>query len=121
PPARPVPVLAFHGTADRIVPYVGRSDMLSGLAPVNQWAADWAARNDCADLPEALPTIGDASAVRYGDCAADAEVILYTLNGGGHTWPGGGEISSFITGVTNRDIHASALMLDFFLAHPLGE
>ncbi|MBU1880316.1 MAG: hypothetical protein KJ734_15315, partial [Chloroflexi bacterium] len=40
-PGRPVPVLAFHGTADRIVPYEGGQ----GLPFVREWAETWAARN----------------------------------------------------------------------------
>lgn len=115
-PSRPVPVIAFHGTTDRIVPYDGRSDF---LAPVEEWAANWADRDGCAPQPETLTPIGEASAIRYSDCEGDAEVIFYTLTGAGHTWPGGGEISSFITGLTNQDIEASALMYDFFMAHPL--
>ncbi len=115
-PSRPIPVIAFHGTADRIVPYAGNA---STLPPVEEWAADWAERDGCAPEPETLTPVGDASAIRYGDCEGDAEVILYTLAGAGHTWPGGGEISSFITGLTNQDIEASALMYDFFMSHPL--
>lgn len=40
-PGRPVPVVAFHGTADRLIPYEGSRILM----PARQWAASWAARN----------------------------------------------------------------------------
>ena len=47
-PARPVPVVAFHGTADQIVPYGGQG---RALPPLREWAAGWAERNGCGATP----------------------------------------------------------------------
>jgi polyhydroxybutyrate depolymerase len=55
--------------------------------------------------------------VRYGDCTDDAEVILYTVDGGGHTWPGGPDIVRL--GKTTQAIDATALMWEFFQRHPM--
>lgn len=118
-PSRPVPVMAFHGTADNIVPYEGGQGGGFALPPVEEWAADWAVRNGCDPTPEPLSQEGDASAVQYTGCDADATVILYTLDGGGHNWPGGGDQPEFIVGEVNRDVNASALMWEFFMAHPM--
>lgn len=114
-PARPVPVIAFHGTADPIVPYEGSRY----TPPVADWAAGWAARNGCDPAPAGLPASGAVTGVRYGGCDAGAEVILYTVAGGGHTWPGGPALPAFITGSTSADIDASRAMWAFFQAHPL--
>lgn len=120
-PARPVPVIAFHGTADPIVPYEGgplrHED--ARLPQVASWAAAWAERNGCAPQPQALPEAGEVSAVRYTGCAQDSEVVFYSVHGGGHTWPGGEPLPQAITGPTTRDVDASALMWDFFSRHPL--
>jgi polyhydroxybutyrate depolymerase len=44
---------------------------------------------------------------------------LYTIRGGGHTWPGGGPMPEWFVGSTTRSIDASALMWAFFSQHPL--
>lgn len=107
-PTRPVPLIAFHGTADRIVPYLG-----SGNFPaIEAWAAAWAERNGCAPEPEAIPVTEAVSGVRYSGCDEDVEVILYTIDGGGHTWPGGTAIP--FAGTTSEDINASETMWRFF-------
>ncbi|MFQ3567622.1 MAG: PHB depolymerase family esterase [Aggregatilineales bacterium] len=117
-PARPVPVIAFHGTADAIVPYEG-NDLLPA---VQDWARGWAELNGCDLTPEALPSIGAASAIRYSGCGGAAEVILYTIDDGGHTWPGSPVVlPPFLVGPTNQDLDATRLMWAFFDAHPLRE
>jgi polyhydroxybutyrate depolymerase len=121
-PARPVPIIAFHGTADRIVPYGGSTagDRQGFALPaVRDWAATWAERNGCDATPQALPVMGEVSGVRYTNCKANAEVILYTVQGGGHNWPGGGRLPEAIVGHMTEDVHASQLMWKFFVQHPL--
>ncbi len=118
-PARPVPVIAFHGTADDIVPYAGGGGRDIVLPSIEAWAAGWGARNGCDAAPEALEPVGVVSGVEYVDCDDDASVVLYTIAGGGHTWPGGAELPAFIVGVTNDDVNASEIMWEFFTAHPL--
>jgi polyhydroxybutyrate depolymerase len=53
-------------------------------------------------------------------CTDDVELGFYTIDGGGHTWPGS-IVSSEITsiGVTNMDIDATALAWEFFQRHQL--
>ena len=55
----------------------------------------------------------------YASCAGDAAVVLYTIKGGGHTWPGGKPLSEWFVGPTSRSIDASSLMWTFFREHPL--
>jgi len=114
-PSRPLPVIAFHGDADPIVPYTG--DPSLGTPPIPQWAAAWAKRNGCDAAPRMLAAQGEVSGLQYVHCALNAEVILYTVHGGGHTWPGGPSLP-FI-GKTTNDINASEAMWQFFQAHPL--
>lgn len=114
-PARPIPVISFHGTEDPLVPYNGNRM----LPPIQDWAAEWAARNGCDPTPENIPATGDTSGVHYVNCDDNADVILYTIDEGGHTWPGGFPL--LILGKTTRDINASETMWEFFMAHPLSE
>lgn len=111
PPGPPRAALFFHGTADRVLPYEGRGAL---LMPVRDWAAGWAARNGCAAAPRPLLARADVAAESWGSCRGDTEVALYTIAGGGHAWPG----STTMPGKVTRTISASALMLDFFAAHP---
>lgn len=116
-PVRPVPVITFHGTDDQIVPIEGNADLPS----IADWVNEWAERNACPDFPEDLKPAGSVFGIRYTNCADGSEVVFYIVGGGGHTWPGGRERASFITGTWNQDISASALMWDFFAAHPMPE
>jgi polyhydroxybutyrate depolymerase len=50
--------------------------------------------------------------VQYTNCNQGAEVILYTIEGGGHTWPGGVPIP--IVGKTTEAIDATEEMWRFF-------
>ena len=90
-PSRPVPVIAFHGTADRIVPYDGGDVSSTGyqFPPVQDWVRGWALRNGCDMDPLGLPSNGEVSGIRYSGCRSNADVHFYTIQGGGHSWPGG--------------------------------
>ena len=120
-PTRAVPAIIFHGDADPIVPYGGGSGSLSGmvLPEIPGWVKNLAERNGCQAQPAEQPAAGRAKAITYpgGDCGAD--VVFYTISGGGHTWPGGRPMMKWLTGTTTRDIEATALMWKFFEAHPL--
>jgi polyhydroxybutyrate depolymerase len=120
-PIRPVPIIAFHGTADPIVPYLGGpSDMFDIDFPiVPDWAEGWAERNHCDMTPVDLPAQGEVSGIHYTDCDENADVIFYTIDGGGHTWPGGLPLPESIVGKTSDDIEATQVMWDFFVAHPM--
>lgn len=117
-PKRPVPVMLFHGTDDPIVPYLGGPVGDRGSLPsIPEWVAVLAERNGCSDSPAKLPARGAVGGIAYTGCGAD--VIFYTIQGGGHTWPGGNPIPAWIAGKTNTDIDASRTMWEFFQMHPL--
>ena len=119
--SRPVPVIAFHGTADRIVPYNGTPTARYGLSlpAIPDWINEWVNRNECVDRPIDLPTSGMVTGVIYSSCKQNAEVIFYTIQDGGHTWPGGEALPEFLTGQTTKDIDATSVMWQFFKLHPL--
>lgn len=115
--ARPVPLIAFHGTADPIVPFEGGSlPGTYGAAPhVAEWVAEYAARNGCTERRE-LPRQGSVRGVAW---TGGADVELYTIERGGHTWPGGSPLPAVLTGSTSADIDATRMMWEFFTSHPL--
>lgn len=122
-PSRPVPMIAFHGTADAIVPYEGGPsrgpEML--LPAIPQWMAARAALNGCGGSPAELPASGEVSGLRYSGCAQGADVDFYTIDGGGHSWPGGDPMPQWIVGHTTQDIDATRVMWEFFRRFSIGD
>lgn len=114
PTARPMPVMAFHGLDDNVVPYNGVG---AGNAepPIPDWAQTWADRNGCNPTPTITnpdPTVQEKA---WGSCSQNAEVVLYTLDHHGHSWPG----SALFPAITNQAINATDLIWAFFQQHPL--
>ena len=116
----PVPVIKFHGTADPIVAYGGGKspDRFNPVVfpPVRDWMSRWAKRNRCGDAVEEKVT-AVTHKLTYTNCADHADVVLYTVNGGGHAWPGGMALPEFWVGKTTNDINATELMCEFFAQH----
>jgi poly(3-hydroxybutyrate) depolymerase len=106
-PVRPMPVLQIHGTADSVVKYSNVAATISG----------WVSKNGCPQTPQVTapyPVSNLNSKVRkdyYGPCSQGSEVILLTVDGGAHAWPGGFGAS--------QDINASEEAWAFFKNHSL--
>jgi polyhydroxybutyrate depolymerase len=120
---RSVPMIAFHGTADPMVPYQGgpSPDPFNPLTfpAVREWAADWARRNRCGLALVESAITKDVTRSEYTHCANDAAVVLYTIEGGGHSWPGGKPMPEWIVGPTSKCVDATERMWAFFREHPL--
>ena len=123
---RPMPLIAFHGDADTIVPYHGGplGDPFNPVKPVypavRDWTTAWAARNGCGDEQVETTIATDVHRVEYRDCPDGAPVVLYTLLGGGHSWPGGKPMPEWRVGTTNATIDATDAMWTFFRQHRLS-
>jgi polyhydroxybutyrate depolymerase len=141
-PARPVPVVAFHGTADGFVDYEGGlgerarnlpapdgSDRTLGESGVSERVqgpsvpevtAQWAARNGCASGAEESEVAADVTLIEFS-CPPGTETQLYSVTDGGHSWPGS-DFSKAIesaVGHTTFSIDANDVMWEFFVEHPL--
>jgi polyhydroxybutyrate depolymerase len=120
---RPVPMIAFHGTADELTPYHGgRSPVFPDsmvLPSIPTWTAHWARRNRCGPNPVESVVAADVTRLEYSSCADDAAVVLYTVQGGGHTWPGGKPMPESLAGFTSNGIDATSQMWAFFREHRL--
>ena len=120
---RPVSMIAFHGTADRMIPYNGGPSPIPNtevFPSIPTWTANWARRNRCGATPVDSVIAPDVTRREYPDCADGAAVVLYTIRGGGHTWPGGKPLPEWFVGPTSTSIDATSLMWAFFRAHPLN-
>jgi polyhydroxybutyrate depolymerase len=98
----PTSVMHIHGTADRLIRYDGGAGAgvahINGL-PMSQLNAFWRNIDHCG-APDAT-TSGSVTTSTAG-CADNRSVVLITVDGGGHQWPG------FATGK----------LWQFFAAHP---
>ena len=119
---RPAPLVAFHGTADPDIPYNGGTSWLArdSFPNVLAWTKNWSRRNGCAATPVDSRVAAGVTRREYTACAAGASVVLYTVAGGGHTWPGGERMPEWFVGRTSQSISATNIMWAFFRDHPLG-
>jgi polyhydroxybutyrate depolymerase len=122
----PVSVLALQGTADPLMPFTGggvarrRGQVLSATRSI----AYWATVSGCTGAPvttaEPDRSAGDGTGVRhtvYPGCRDGRSVELYTIDGGGHTWPGGPPVGGSV-GRVSRELDATSLIWTFFVQHP---
>ena len=120
-PARPVPVVAFHGRADRINPYLGgRGDRWRESVPeaAEAWAIANGAGRDAA-VTEVSPRL---TKVSYG-AGTPTEVTLWTFADAGHTWPGhpAGPLFRLLLGRTSTELDATQEIARFFSrTQPIG-
>jgi polyhydroxybutyrate depolymerase len=117
-----VPIVAIHGDADPIAPYKGRPSMQPGgvsLPPIEQAISDWARALGCGAAPALSRPAPDVEVAAYSGChRGDTSTVLYTVLGGGHTWPGATfDFPPEVAGRTTHSISANELLLDFFESH----
>jgi polyhydroxybutyrate depolymerase len=122
---RAVPMIAFHGAADPIVPYRGGqggdpfNPVKDTFPAVQDWVASWARRNRCGRTPRDSAVAADVTRRAYPRCADHAAVVLYTIQGGGHSWPGGKPLPAWWVGPTSHSIDATSQTWAFFGEHRL--
>ena len=121
PDGKPMSVIAFHGTADANVAYGGGPGAVINrpdrdLPSVDTAVQAWAQRADCRTKPSSRAIGTEVERSAYRGCRGATGVELYTVTGGGHTWPGSLDVP--MLGHTTQDINATDLILDFFSHHP---
>lgn len=109
-----LPTLGMHGTADSRVSYDDRV----GLASAPDTARFYARRNGCLGAPRRtrLPDIAnDGTTVEldsWDSCSSAQPVRFYTINRGGHTWPGN-DLQVGLRGRVSQDIDATRVIWNF--------
>ena len=118
---QPVSVIAFQGTADPLMPSAGGgvARRRGQVLPAERSIAFWGTVAGCTGEPSVTDEpdlITDETVVRltaYGGCREGRTVELYTIRGGGHTWPGGPAAGARV-GRVSREIDATELIWKFF-------
>jgi polyhydroxybutyrate depolymerase len=122
-PSRPVSIYAMHGTADEFLNYEGgenwkKSGAARPFVSVRQSIGAWLKLDGCKGEPKQTYSKGDTTCITNDQCDGGSAVTLCTIEGGGHTWPGGEPKMQFLIGKTTQDI-TNQHMWDFFAAHPM--
>lgn len=81
----PVPLIAFRGVRDLILPYQGTQLGLTTTFGFEQWADEWADRNGCSPGRHYGRPRGRVQPLSWSGCTAPVEA--FRLYGYGHTWP----------------------------------
>jgi polyhydroxybutyrate depolymerase len=124
-PSRTVPIAMINGTDDPIMPWIGgeikvlwsrRGEVLSSQETFERWMK----LGDCAlpitHAPRNLVPDDGTSLVRHiaRECKNGAEVRLYEISGGGHTWPSGSPyLTERLVGKVSRELNASEEIWSF--------
>jgi polyhydroxybutyrate depolymerase len=131
-PSLPVSVLAINNVNDPLVPFEG-GEIHSGFGKLklgkvlsaNESIGFWVNLNQCTttpvitEEPDRNPKDGTRiTRTEYINGNDGTGVILYIVNGGGHTWPGGFQyLPAWIIGKTSKDIDANQVIWSFFRKH----
>lgn len=126
-PANPLPILFLNGTEDPLVPYNGGDvkvlmQVRGRVVSTDETIQFWTAANRCTGEPvvEKLPDTDPADGTRvirntWKPAGGGAPVILYRIEGGGHTWPGGWKyLPAVVIGRVCMDINACDIIWEFF-------
>jgi polyhydroxybutyrate depolymerase len=119
-PSEPVAVLQIHGTDDGHVPFeggVGCGPADGSFTSVPDTIQAWGESNGCDMQSDASFSAGDGSCESYRNCERGGETTLCTIEGGGHSWPGGEpnvNLVDCLDGEQSSTFPASEVIWDFF-------
>jgi polyhydroxybutyrate depolymerase len=128
---KPVSFVIIHGTEDRFAPYRGGPTRKGGggvVLSAPDTAKFWAAKAGCGSAPTTtqLPDVASDDGTRvtkieYGGCGGGSNVVFYSVEGAGHTWPGGWQyLPPVLVGKTSKDLNAAKTIWEFFKGLPSG-
>jgi len=132
-PSKPISVLSINNVNDPLLPFAGGNitgpfgfKKLGKVLSTSDTIRFWVNHNNCSISPvithERDKDPKDGTRIRkevYGNGKDGTEVILYAIEGGGHTWPSGYQyLNERIVGKTSRDMNANEVIWDFFEKHP---
>jgi polyhydroxybutyrate depolymerase len=127
-PTRPVPIIHFHGLEDANVPFAGGVGANARVKVAHRSVPDtvaWFSKVNGIDpgAPQ-VEQRADAEIQRFlpQPGSNGAPIVVYKIREGGHTWPGGVDITRQLgTGNLVQTVDANELMWDFFRQFNLPE
>lgn len=125
-PTNPVAVMIMNGTEDKLVPYDGGEIKVfkkrrGVIVSTNDYVDFWKNKNACTEkIPTVtLPDVYDDGTIvsidTYENCQQGGALVLYKIEGGGHSWPGGKQyLGEWLIGKTSNEINACDEIWNFF-------
>jgi polyhydroxybutyrate depolymerase len=119
--SEPISVLIIHGDKDKSIPIdgsPGKWDRLGykvGAQPLEQTVQFWVNENGCSPTPTVTKE-GPVTRTAYSGGKNGTEVVVYVIEGYGHSWPGGVK-SWMFAAKPYKDFSANRTMLKFFSDH----
>jgi len=121
-PARPVPVIAFHGKQDPINRYEPDAESPAHWRmSVEDAIRGWVTQNHCDEVPTETVVSPTVTRLSYRGCHGGGDIDFYRSEDGGHTWPGtplAETLQKIGMGFTNAEVDATTLLWEFFERHP---
>ncbi|HKY92502.1 MAG TPA: PHB depolymerase family esterase [Nevskiaceae bacterium] len=114
-PSNTLPFVFINGTSDMNVNYNGSVGVLSAPDTAMYWASLNActAKGPAVAIPNLVSDGTTSSMETYSQCIGDKDVDFYTVNKGGHTWPGVNAKRPML-GRTSYDFSATDAAWEFF-------
>jgi polyhydroxybutyrate depolymerase len=129
-PGKPMPVMYIQGTGDPLVPFAG-GPMKKGARYEIYGHEDvlklWVAADICYHEPVIthIPdNAGDGTSITKEEYTnkIGVKVIGYTIDNGGHTWPGGTQyLPKMIIGSVSHNLNGCEAIWDFFKNYKLAD
>ncbi len=117
------PVMPFNGGQLKLFGINRGSSVLSAKQTLSIWTKNAKCKgpSQFAALAAIAPNDGTSiTRTAYTSCFDGTSVVLYTVIGGGHAWPGGRQYApKCIIGLASAQLNASQTIVEFFLAHPM--
>jgi polyhydroxybutyrate depolymerase len=127
-PSRPISVLYMQGTDDPLVPIDGgkvgfiRGRNRGTCISLNAAAQFWRdhdggahAAYEVSDLPDLVNDGTHVHRQAWTGGKNNTEVVVYTIKGGGHTWPGGPQyLPKLVVGKASQNLDATRTIWAFF-------
>lgn len=123
---RPVPLIYLIGTEDPFNPpdsvKATMANRKTNPRPSPRGSVErWAKLLGCAPEPKQVANRDGVKVAAYGACREESQVVFYTIEGMGHTWPGGrSRLPEWMVGKTTSKLKATDVIWEFFEKHPLG-
>ncbi|HOE17168.1 MAG TPA: PHB depolymerase family esterase [Syntrophorhabdaceae bacterium] len=122
-PSHPLSVIIFHGMNDDHIFYRGGKslNMKDGRervdTPVSYAVSFWVKHNQCSAAPQSEEK-GRIIKDLYTGGLSGTEVILNSIKGGGHAWPGGKKMRNIGADDPVHAVPATDMLWEFFKNHP---
>jgi polyhydroxybutyrate depolymerase len=125
-PSAPISVMYIHGSKDPLVhinggPVLRDRGVAIPLAQAQEFWRNWDGALSTPLVENRPDAAHDGTSVRresYGEGKQGTEVVVYTIEGGGHTWPGGPQyLPAFLVGKASANLDATEAIWGFFRKH----